>query len=68
MYIQDSLQMLWLAAYLTGFPPAGLYALNWVHFIPLPKVVVSVQSAFADKRLASFCCKDNRHATKEIEV
>ena len=23
--------MLWLAAYLTGFPPAGLYALCWTH-------------------------------------
>lgn len=22
-YTQDSLQMLWLAVYLTGFPPAG---------------------------------------------
>ena len=30
-YTQDSLQMLWLATYLTGFPPAGLYALNWAH-------------------------------------
>ena len=23
--------MLWLAAYLTGFPPAGLYTLCWTH-------------------------------------
>ena len=28
---QDSLQMLWLAAYLTGFPPVGLHALRWTH-------------------------------------
>ena len=27
----DGLQMLWLAAYLTGFPPAGLYTLCWTH-------------------------------------
>ena len=29
--LQDSLQMLWLAAYLTGFPPFGLHALSWTH-------------------------------------
>jgi len=23
--------MLWLAAYLTGFPPVGLHALSWTH-------------------------------------
>ena len=23
--------MLWLAAYLTGFPPVGLHALRWTH-------------------------------------
>ena len=34
-YTQDSLQMLWLATYLTGFPPAGLYALNWAHGLTL---------------------------------
>ena len=32
---QDSLQMLWLATYLTGFPPPGLYALNWAHGLTL---------------------------------
>ena len=26
---QDSLQMLWLVAYLMGFPPTGLYTLSW---------------------------------------
>ena len=30
-YVQDSLQMLWLAAYLMGLPPTGLYALCWTH-------------------------------------
>ena len=34
-YTQDSVQMLWLATYLTGFPPAGLYALNWAHGLTL---------------------------------
>ena len=28
---QNSLQMLWLAAYLTGVPPVGLHALRWTH-------------------------------------
>ena len=28
---QDSLQMLWLAAYLMGLPPTGLYTLSWTH-------------------------------------
>jgi len=26
---QDSLQILWLAAYLMGLPPTGLYILSW---------------------------------------
>ena len=30
-HTQDSLQMLWLAAYLTGVPPAVLHALRWTH-------------------------------------
>ena len=29
--------MLWLVAYLTGFPPAGLYALNWAHGLTLER-------------------------------
>ena len=28
---QDSLQMLWLTAYLMGLPPTGLYTLSWTH-------------------------------------
>ncbi|MEJ8773460.1 hypothetical protein, partial [Blautia sp. HCN-1074] len=28
---QDSLQMLWLTAYLMGLPPTGLYTLCWTH-------------------------------------
>ena len=28
---QDSLQILWLAAYLMGLPPTGLYTLCWTH-------------------------------------
>ena len=32
-YTQDSLQMLWLAAYLTGFPPVGLHTLGWAHYL-----------------------------------
>ena len=27
------LQMLWLTAYLTGFPPAGLRTLSWAHYL-----------------------------------
>lgn len=34
MYAQDSLQMLWLATYLTEFPPAGLCALCQAHYLP----------------------------------
>ena len=30
-YLQKKLQMLWLAAYLTGVPPVGLHALRWTH-------------------------------------
>ena len=37
-YTQDSLQMLWLAAYLTGFPPAGLCTLSWAHYPPPNKI------------------------------
>ena len=34
--------MLWLAAYLTGFPPAGLYTLSWTHGLApgIPQCVV----------------------------
>ena len=28
--------MLWLAAYLTGFPPVGLHALCWTHGLARP--------------------------------
>ena len=31
---QDSLQMLWLAVYLMGLPPTGLYTLSWTHGLP----------------------------------
>ena len=31
VFCAESLQKLWLAAYLTGFPPAGLYTLSWTH-------------------------------------
>ena len=47
-YTQDSLQMLWLATYLTGFPPAGLYALNWAHGLTLAGVASDLRNAFVE--------------------
>ena len=59
--------MLWLVAYLTGFPPAGLYALNWAHgqtpiFSCLPgyhqkpeKPCQGIPSSSCGEDLAGYC-------------
>ena len=49
---QDSLQMLWLAAYLMGLPPTGLYTLCWTHGQTSRQVADFVRSLGVDPRIA----------------
>jgi len=44
--------MLWLAAYLTGFPPVGLHALCWTHGLA-PDIAALQANLFDSIRLFS---------------
>ena len=45
--------MLWLAAYLTGFPPVGLHALRWTHGLaPMWSGLYIISTRYKLKRLS----------------
>ena len=74
---QDSLQILWLAAYLMGLPPTGLYTLRWTHGLtPMCFVinyfvwglasVLSPEWWITQKRIYGFLRPGSRHTMPRL--
>ena len=52
--------MLWLAAYLTGFPPVGLHALSWTHGLaPMWSGLYIISTSYSLIRLLAAQCRVN---------